>query len=57
MNRIPLEYREIAAIELIAESLQSIAASLCKIVTLVEEDIKEEQAFKLVNERRNSNLF
>jgi hypothetical protein len=57
MNLIPREYREIAAIELIAESLQSIAASLCKIVTLVEEDIKEEQAFKLVNERRNSNLF
>ena len=46
-----LKYRETAAIETIAESLRSIAISLYKVVALVEEDLKEEQAFRRVNER------
>ena len=46
-----LKYRETAAIETIAESLRSIAISLYKVVALVEEDLKEEQAYRRVNER------
>ena len=46
-----LKYREIAAIETIAESLRSIAISFSTIVAIVEEDLKEEQAYRRVNER------
>ena len=56
-KQIENKLRETQAMEMIAESLRSIAISFSTMVSIVENDLKEEQAFRLVNERKNSNLF
>lgn len=54
-KKVPIEQelrgREIQAMETIAESLRSIAISFSTVVTMIEEDFKEEQSYRRVNER------
>lgn len=52
-----LKLREIQAIETLAESLKSIAINFSTLVTMLEEDFKEEQAYRHVNERLKMNPF
>ncbi len=50
-KQIESKLREVRAMEIIAESLRSIAISFSTLVTMLEEDFKEEQAYRRGNEQ------
>jgi hypothetical protein len=56
-KQIESKLRETQAMETIAESLRSIAINFATMVSIVEADLKEEQAFRLVNERLKINTY
>ena len=56
-KQIESKLRETQAMETIAESLRSIAINFATMVSIVEADLKEEQAFRLVNERLKVNPY
>lgn len=56
-KQIENKLREIQAMETIAESLRSIAISFSTVVSIVENELKEEQEFRRVTERLKINTY
>lgn len=50
-SQIENKLREVQAMETIAESLRSIATSFSKMLTMAENEIKEDQSFRQMHER------
>ena len=50
-SQIENKLREVQAMETIAESLRSIAISFSKMLTMAENEIKEDQSFRQMHER------
>jgi hypothetical protein len=50
-NDTELRIREVQALETLGESLKMIAVAFTKMVVIVEEDIKDDQAFRRMSNK------